>query len=231
MRVLAAQNRVNAHDLALEVEDFKVVGDGEKVHGGRKLHRGVSPVALVEDRKLTGFNERLHAVLNVAEVPHGRQRMAGRDLLLNVGRFAGIGFKRAHHVDPVEGRELIEVDDVVLNVKGGVQEISDDVRILRNLDSDRVLNRTDGGKRMNARADAADALNERPGVARVASFENHFEAAPHGAGAHRVDDFPVVAEDGLHAQMTLNAGDRVNNNSAFAHYSFPPISLFVLARA
>ena len=177
VRVLAAQNRVNAHDLALEVEDFEVVGDGEKVHGGRKLHRGVSPVALVEDRK------------------------------------------------------LIEVDDVVLNVKGGVQEISDDVRILRNLDSDRVLNRTDGGKRMNARADAADAFNERPGIARVAPFENHFEAAPHGAGAHRVDDFPVVAEDGLHAQMTLNAGDRVNNNSAFAHYSFPPISLFVLARA
>ena len=157
--------------------------------------------------------------------------MTRRNLLLNVGGFAGISLKRAHHVDPVEGGELIEVDDVVLNVKGGVQEIADDVRILRNLDPDRVLNRADGGKGVNARADAADAFNERPGVARIAALQNHFKAAPHRARAHRVDDLAVVAEHGLHAQMTLNAGDRVNNNSAFAHYSFPPISLFVLARA
>ena len=230
MRVLAAQNRVDADDFALEIEHFKVVRHSEEVHCGRQLHLRMAPVALVEDAELAARDKLLQAVLHVAEVPDGSERMVRRDLLLKIGRFARIRFERAHHVDPVEGRELIEVHEVVVRVERRVDEVADDVGVLRDLDADRVFNGAHGRKRMNARADAADAFNERPCVARIAPLQNDFETAPHRAGAHRVDDFVVFAENGLNAKMAFDSGDRVDDNTTFAHYSLPPISLLVRAR-
>ena len=231
MRVLAAQNGMNAHDFTLEVEHFKVVRDRKQIHGRRKLHGGMAPIALIENRELSRFNELLHAVLHIAEVTDSCERMVRRNLLLNRRRFAGIGIERADNVHPVERGELIEVNDMVLNVERGIQDVADQIGVLRDLDADCILNGANGGKRVNTRTDAADAFNERPGVAGIAALQNDFEAAPHRAGAHGVDNLAVIAQHCLHAQVTFNAGDRVDYDSAFAHYSLPPISLLVLARA
>ena len=232
MRVLAAKDRVDLDDLLLEVEHFKIVRDGKKVHGGRQLHGRMAPVAVLEDAELAARDELLQAVLDVAEVAHGGKRMTRGDFLLDRRGFAGIGLKRRDHVDPVERGELIEVHQMVVHVERGIDQVAHDVGVLRDLDPEGVLDAAHGRKGVNARADAADAFDEGPGVARVAALENDLEASPHRAGAHGVGDSSVVAERGLDAQVTLDSGDRVHNNSAFTHSSLPPMSLLVfLARA
>ena len=102
MRVLAAQNGMNAHNFTLEVEHFKVVRDREQIHSRRQLHGGMAPIALIENRELPRFNELLHAVLHIAEVTDSCERMARRNLLLDSSRFAGIGIERTDNVHPVE---------------------------------------------------------------------------------------------------------------------------------
>ena len=62
---------------------------------------------------------------------------------------------------------------------------------LRNLDAERVFHRADRGQRVDRGADAADALAEGPGVARIAPLQDHFDAAPHGARRHGVADMPA----------------------------------------
>lgn len=51
---------------------------------------------------------------------------------------------------------------MVMNVERGIQDVADQIGVLRDLDADCILNGTDGGKRVNTRTDAADAFNERP---------------------------------------------------------------------
>ena len=234
MRVLAAEDGVDLDDFLVEVEHFKVVRNGKEIDGRRQLHGRVAPVAVLEDGKLAAFDEFLQTRLYVTEVACGRQMVMRADLLLNFARFARIGRQSAHHVDPVQSRELIEVHQMVLYVQGCIHQVADDVGVLRDLDADGVFDGAHGCKRVNAGADAADAFDERPGVARIAPLENHFETAPHRAGAHRVGDDAVGVDFCLHAQMTFDAGDGVNDNAAgvlaVAH-SLPPMSLLVLARA
>ena len=66
---------------------------------------------------------------------------------------------------------------------------------------------------MRARADAADALGEGPGVARIAPAQDHFDSAPHGAGRHRVTDDVVFVDVHLDAQMPLDPGDRIDDDT------------------
>ena len=228
MRVLAAQDRVDLDDLALEVQGFQIMRHGKEVHFRGKLHRGVAPVAVGENAELTRSDELLQTVLHVAEVSRRRERMMRADLLLQLGDGARIGREGAHDVHPVEGRELIEVHDVVVRVERRVHQVADDVRVLRDLDPDRVFDASHGGEGVNARADAADAFDERPGVARIAPLQNHFETAPHGARALRVANHVVFPEHGLHAKVAFDAGDGVHDDTAVFTHSFLPISLLLL---
>ena len=105
---------------------------------------------------------------------------------------------------------------VILRVQRRVHQVADDVRVLRDLDADRVLHRAHRGERVHARAHAADALDERPRVARVAALEDHLEAAPHRAGGHRVADHVVLVDIDLDAQMALDARDRIDDDALAA---------------
>ena len=234
MRVLAAQDRVDLDDFFLEVEHFQVVCDGQQVHGRGQLHGRVSPVAVLEDRQLSAFDELLETRLDVAEVAGACQVMVRADLLLDVGRFTRIGGQGAHNVHPVQSRELIEVHDVVMHVQRRVHQVADDVGVLGDLDADGVFDGAHGGQGVNARANAADAFDEGPGVTRIAALQDDFETAPHRAGAHGVGDDAVGVDFGLHAQVPLDSRHGVDDDAAgvlVGTHSLPPISLLVLARA
>ena len=135
------------------------------------------------------------------------------DLGLDRGGFARIGAQSRHDVNPVEGVQLIEVRHVVLRVQGRVDQVADDVGVLRNLPADGVLDGAHGGKGVNAGADAADAFDECPGVARIAALEDDFQTAPHRARGIGVGKLAVVTQDSLNAQMTFDSGYGVNNNA------------------
>ena len=74
------------------------------------------------------------------------------------------------------------MSQVVLAVQRSVHQVADDVGVLRNLDPERIFNRTDGGQSMNTSADTADAFHKGPCITGVASLENDFKTAPHCAG-------------------------------------------------
>src|SRR5208282_4164488 len=59
---------------------------------------------------------------------------------------------------------------------------------------------------------SAEALGEKPGIARVAAAENVLDTAPHGARRPCVADRIVVHFD-INAKVAFNSRDRVNRDS------------------
>ena len=106
---------------------------------------------------------------------------------------------------------------VVLNEQHSVHQVTDDVGVGRDLDADSTFHSADSSQSVNAGADAADTFREGPGVAGIAALQNHFNAAPHPAGGPSVGNLAVAAQNGLHAHMTLNSGQRVNDDTGFTH--------------
>ena len=161
--------------------------------------------------------------------------MARADLLLKRRGLTGIGVKGAYNVHPVKRGELIEVHQMVMDVKGRIHQVADDVGVFRNLDADCVFHRTYGGQRVNTGTDAADTFHKRPGVTRIAALQNHFQTAPHRARALGVDNDVVFIEHCLHAQVAFNARQRINNDAAgvlrLCHLASPKSLLFFLLRA
>ena len=63
---------------------------------------------------------------------------------------------------------------MVLTVQCRIDQVADDVCVLRNFDSERIFNRADGGQSVNAGAHTADAFHKGPSIAGIASFQNDF---------------------------------------------------------
>ena len=65
---------------------------------------------------------------------------------------------------------------------------------------------------MHGGADAADALGEKPGVARVAAFQDELDAAPHLPRRPGVGDLAVLHLD-IDAEVALDAGDGIDGDA------------------
>ncbi len=107
---------------------------------------------------------------------------------------------------------MVEVNDVVVHRVGGDDQVADVLRIERDFDVERILNRPHRSDRVDRGAHAADPLREEPGVARVAALENGLDATPHLARRPRVADPPAVDLD-VDAQVALDPSDRVDGDS------------------
>ena len=234
VRIFSAEDGVNFDDFLLEVERFKVMRYGEKIYGGRQLHLGVPPVAVFKDAELARIDEFSQTVLHVTEITGRGLGVRGTDGFLQCGRFSHVGLEGAHDVHPVERRELIKVHQMVVRVKRRIHQVADEIGVFGNVDRQSVLDGAYGRKRVNPGADAADAFDERPSVAGVAALQNHFEPPPHGAGALRINNDVVVVDFGLNPQVTFNAGDGIDDDTAgfeFSHDSAPNSLLVFFARA
>ena len=69
-----------------------------------------------------------------------------------------VGLQCRNDIDPVESVQVVEVDDVILDVLGGCDNIAHNPRILRNLNSQCIFDRTHRSQGVNSRANTADAL-------------------------------------------------------------------------
>ena len=212
VRILAAEDRLDLDDFLLEVERLEVVRDRHQVGFRRQLVGRVAPVAVAERPELSRLDELLQAVLQVAEVARRRHRPR-RDGLRQLGRRLRVRGERAHHVHPVEGVQVIEVHQVILRIQGQVHDVADRVRVLGDLDLQRVLDRANRRQRVHAGAHAADALHERPCVARITAAEDDLQAAPHRARGHGVADDVVRVDVHLDAEVPLDARDRIDDDA------------------
>jgi hypothetical protein len=71
---------------------------------------------------------------------------------------------------------------------------------------------------MNAGADAADPLGQRPGVTRVMSAENGFDPAELGRTGPGIRD-PAAARFQFDPKVPFDPNNRINNNSLDSHNS------------
>ena len=179
------------------------------------MHRRVVPVAVGEDAELAAGHEIGQLVLDLLEfapaVPLPRREGLGEQ-----GGLGGIALERRGDVHPVERRQVIEVDDVIVQGVRGQNEIPDVLRVERDLETDRVLHRAHRGDGVDGGADAADPLREQPRLARVAPLQDDLDAAPHLAGGPGVSDLPSIHLD-VDAQMSFDAGDGIDYD-ALSHF-------------
>ncbi len=204
----------HSHDLvgdALHVERLDVMGGGEQVDVRRQLHRRMAPIARGIHAELARADEFRELVAHGAD---GRLAVAlvvgerGADL----GRARRIALQRRDDIDPIERREMIEMHDVIVHAMRGDDQVADVLRIERNFERERILDRAHRGDGVHGRAHPANALREHPGVARVAAFQDHLDAAPHLPGRPGLAYLAVV-DLAVDAQMSFDAGDRIDDDA------------------
>jgi hypothetical protein len=215
MRVLAAEDGVDLGHVRLPVQRFQVVGHGQQVDLGRQFIGRMAPVGVGEDGELAAVGDGLHLLLYVGEVAGRRVGPVG-ERLLDIRCFLGIGLERGHNIHPVQRVQVIKVHDVIVHVLLGDHQVANQVGCLGDANAQRILHGADGSKRVNRGAHAAGALGEGPGLARVAPTQDDLDPAHHGARRVGLRDDVVGVRLGFDAQVTLNAGDGVDNYS-FGH--------------
>ena len=227
MRILAAENGVDLDDFLLPLEGFQIVRHRHQVRFRRKFVGRMTPIGVLENTQLAGFDELLQRSGDVGEITRCRGRPVRRDLLRQRRRGGRIGLERRHHIHPVQRVQMVEVNHMVLDILRQLHDVADDLRVLGDGDAQGVFHRAHRSERVNGGAHAADAFAECPGIARIAALQDHLEAAPHGAGRDGVADDAVVVQHGLNPQVAFNSSDGIDYY-AFRHGSVTPSGLLRL---
>jgi hypothetical protein len=175
----------------------------------------MSPVAPGEDAQLAAGHRLPHLLLYRGEAGGRIARPVGEGGG-EAGRGGRVGLEGALHVDPVEGMQMVEMDDVVLHGPHAGHEVADQLGAAGDGILESILHRPDRGDGMDAGADAADTLGHGPGVARVTALEDPFDATELGGTGPGVAD-PAVVGFHLDAQVPLDAGDGVDDNPLVRH--------------
>ncbi len=214
VRRLRSQNPDDLKRLPLVFQRLNVVGKRQQIHFRRQLHRRMSPVAVRENSQLSAARHRIHAILCgfqfVARIARPRRKALGQ--LRSRRR---IGLRNLQHIHPIQRRQLIEMDDVIVQRVRNQNQIADVLRVQRNLQLQRVFHRSNAGHRVNRSADSAKALGKEPCIPRIAATQNLFDAAPHGARSPRVGD-RVIVDLHVDAEVSFDSGDGINRDS-FRH--------------
>ena len=178
-------------EVPLPVERLQIMRHRHQIGFGRQLIGRMAPVAVLERAELAALDELLQPRLHVLEIARRGHRPV-RDRLRQRDVVRRIGLQRGNDIHPVQRVQMIEMHDVVVHLRS--HDVADDVGVLRAWHMrQRVLHRAHRGQRMGAGADAADALGERPGVARVAAAQDHLDAAEHGAALHASTMLPSTS--------------------------------------
>ena len=212
--IFPAEDGLYFHNLLLHVECFEVVRHGDEVHFGRQFVGRVTPVTVAENARLPAVYELPDFLLHLSEIAPGTFGPC-RERLGYLRGFARVGLQGRHHIDPVECLQLVEVHDMVVHEEGSLHEVAHHFGVGRDDDPQCVLHGSHRTQRVYRGAHTAYASHIGPGFARVAVAHDDFDAAHHGAAAERVFDNSILYI-GFNAQMTLDAGDGVYDDS-FAH--------------
>ena len=181
----------------------------DEVELGRQLVAGavlgVEPVAR-EDGQLAVVGEVRQALLQGNEVAV-RGRAGSLREIVGVGRVGLEGVERVH---VVQRRQVVEPQDVAVQELRALEQVADDARVVRDLDAVGFFGRDSGRVGVGHRAHAADALHDLRGVFGRAVLHDHLHAAEAAAGHPSIGDL-AVGDFHLHAEVALDAGDRVDN--------------------
>lgn len=105
------------------------------------------------------------------------------------------------------------MDQVVMHLEVELHQIANRIRVLRNLNAQRIFYCPHRGQRMGAGTDSADSFGECPRIARITPFEDHLESAPHRPGRDRVTDHTVVVDIDLDPHMAFDTGHGIDDDA------------------
>ncbi len=215
----APQDGDDAVGIALALQGLQVVGHGDEVHLRAQFHLLVTPVAVGKDAELAARHQGADLVLHLGQLI-GAVEGPGRYPLEHVRRLLRVGLQGRGDVHPVQRRELVEVDDMVVNVVGRDDEVADVLGIDRHLGADGILHRPHRGDGVDRGTDPTDALHYHPGIARVVALDDLFHPAPHGAGWPGFGHFSAF-DFTVNTQVPLDAGDGVYGDTLAHTLAFP----------
>jgi len=213
--VLATEDGHGAGGLDLHVQGFQVVRRGDEVDFGGQVV-GLVPAeeeGVGEDTELAGIHEGLELGLNGLE---GFGGVAGAGRSDGGGQFGGlvrIGLQGVGHVHPVEGVQVIEMDEVVMEILGSHDQIAHHAGIGRNGDLDGVIHAAGGGQGVDVRAHAAGTLGEVLGVPGIAALQDEFQATEKLGRTPGVLDLAIFDFD-HDPQMPFDPGDGIDHDGA-----------------
>lgn len=211
MRILASEYCVDFDHVPLKIKCLDIVRHEHEIRFGGQSVVGMSPVAVFEDAEMAGFGKPDQFVAYAGEIAGGRLGPGGQ-ALGQMRCFDGI----ALGAESTSIQSSPQADRSARDDHGTTGASCIRLRMqlaLSGISMPRASSTgLNGGQRMRAGADAADALGECPDITRVPVFHDDFEAAEHGAAGYRVGDHVVVVDVHLTAQMPFNAGDGVDDD-------------------
>ena len=165
MRVLAAEHRMQAGCTGLLMKRFEIMGDHEQVFDRSEPVFRVSPVALVKRSQLTAARKAPEPLLNRCEIDLG---CIVRNGFCQSSGLARVGVKGADDIHPIQGVQMIEVDDVVVQKLCAHKKIADNAGIFRDGQPQGIFHAAHRGGTVNIGAHPAQPLGKNPGVFRIA---------------------------------------------------------------
>jgi hypothetical protein len=117
-----------------------------------------------------------------------------------------------HDIQVIQRREMIEVDDVIVEVLGPHDQVADQPPSVGDLGAEGIVQSRCRRHGVHREAHAAEAAGDITGVPGVLAREQGLEATGHGAAAPGVFDLTVL-ELHLDLEMTLDPGYGINCNS------------------
>jgi len=107
--------------------------------------------------------------------------------------------------------QVIEMDDMILHILNGFNDVADQTGIRRDLDPEGIFDSSHGAECVYSRSNTADALRKCQRIAWIPPLKDNLDATEHGAAAPGFCHHAAIHFH-FNAQVAFNAGDRINGN-------------------
>jgi hypothetical protein len=123
-----------------------------------------------------------------------------------------VGFQGIYHIHPVQGMEMIKVDNVVMLKLGTMKQVSKNTCIVGYFDAYGIFNCPHRGQVMGVSSDPAGSLNKKWGISWVTPSQDDLNSPEHLSRTPGIDNLAAFNFH-LDPQMTFNPCNRINHHS------------------
>jgi len=155
VRRLAPKNADDLTGFALQFQGLQIVGKQNQIHFRAQAHRRMAPVAVREDPELAAPNQSFDLVLHRCELAMGISWPTA-DAVGDGRCSCGIRLGNGGDVHPIECRQVIEVNDVVVQAVRDENQVANVLGVRRNLELEGIFYGAHRGHGVDRGADSAE---------------------------------------------------------------------------
>ena len=178
MGIFSAENGMHPGGLGLKPQGFDIMGCCHQVGFRRQFVGRMAPVGVGKGSQLAAVDKGLQPVLNIFKII-GTAPGRIADIVGQGGCFCRIGLQGADNIHPVQGMQMIEMDDVIMLELGTMEQVSDNTCVFGNFDANRIFDCPHRGQSMCVRSDAAGALHKMLRIPGITSLQDELDSPEH----------------------------------------------------